>query len=63
MSELFLIYVDLARVQDAVVSYPNHSLAAKQSMNPLLTGESMLRTMQSIQGRMNRVTLTAQSHN
>ena len=34
MSELFLIYVDLARVQDAVVSYSNRSLADNQYMNP-----------------------------
>ncbi|KAJ5754185.1 uncharacterized protein N7511_008338 [Penicillium nucicola] len=52
ISELLLVYLDLARVQDAVVSYPNRSLTVSQPINPLLTGESMLRTMQSIQARM-----------
>jgi hypothetical protein len=62
ISELLLIYVDLARVQDAVVSYPNRSLAGNRPINPLLTGEIMLRTMQSIHARMHQVFLLFQPH-
>ncbi|KUM66511.1 hypothetical protein ACN42_g614 [Penicillium freii] len=51
MAEHFLIYLDLARVQDTVVSYlPDNSL------NPSLlygTGEYMLLQMQYIEQRMN----------
>lgn len=56
MAEHFLIYLDLARVQDTVVSYlPDNSL---NHHNPSLlygTGEYMLLQMQYIEQRMNNV--------
>ncbi|KAJ5607736.1 hypothetical protein N7537_004355 [Penicillium hordei] len=58
MAEHFLIYLDLARVQDTVVSYlPDNSL---NHHNPSLmygTGEYMLLQMQYIEQRMNNIAL------
>lgn len=49
MSELFLIYLDLARVQDAVVSY-SHDTSLQYG-----AGEYMLQQMQYINQRMHQV--------
>jgi hypothetical protein len=56
MAEHFLIYLDLARVQDTVVSYLPDSSSSHH--NPSLlhgTGEYMLLQMQYIEQRMNHV--------
>ncbi|KAK9853693.1 uncharacterized protein MYU51_005071 [Penicillium brevicompactum] len=54
IAELLLIYVDLARVQDTVVSYLPDSLA--QHVSSLhVVGEHMLLQMESINHRMNQI--------
>lgn len=56
MAEHFLIYLDLARVQDAVVSYLPHTSLNHHNPSVLYdTGEYMLLQMQYIEQRMNNV--------
>lgn len=56
MAEHFLIYLDLARVQDTVVSYLPDSSLNPQNLTLLYdTGEYMLLQMQYIEQRMNNV--------
>jgi hypothetical protein len=56
MAEHFLIYLDLARVQDTVVSYLPDSSSSHYSPSLLHgTGEYMLLQMQYIEQRMNHV--------
>lgn len=56
ISELLLIYIDLARIQDIVVSYLPDSLI--QPISSLhATGEYMLLQMENISHRMNQVRL------
>ncbi|KAJ5213899.1 hypothetical protein N7449_001068 [Penicillium cf. viridicatum] len=56
MAEHFLIYLDLARVQDTVVSYlPDNSLNRHNPSLQYGTGEYMLLQMQYIEQRMNNM--------
>ncbi|CAG8890453.1 unnamed protein product [Penicillium egyptiacum] len=56
MAEHFLIYLDLARVQDTVVSYLPDSILNQHNPSLLYgTGEYMLLQMQYIEQRMNHI--------
>lgn len=55
ISELLVIYLDLARVQDTVVSYLPDSSVNHHASSLYNSGEYMILQMQHIQQRMNQV--------
>lgn len=58
ISELLLIYLDLAHVQDTIIScLPGRSLTDEYVLSLHHTGNYMLRKMQYIKGRMSQVSI------